>query len=90
MSGGTDLVDRLPDLLAAAPLEVLGRVVLSVAVMHQADTRGRCPWCQPQRRRWRWWRGSQPFGPAGPRPTRRMLVAELRAARMVEPIWTPP
>ncbi|HEY9388321.1 MAG TPA: hypothetical protein VIR27_00965 [Mycobacteriales bacterium] len=90
MNGHADLVDRLPDLLAAAPPEVLGRVVLSVAVMHQADIRGRCPWCQPQRRR-RWWRrGPQPFGPAGPCPTRRMLVAELRAARMVEPTPTPP
>ena len=90
MTGGTDLVDRLPDLLAQAPPEVLGRVVLSVAVMHQADTRGRCPWCQPARRWRRWRRGPQPFGPVGPCPTRRMLVAELRAARMVEPTWTPP
>ncbi|HEY9475354.1 MAG TPA: hypothetical protein VIS06_16090 [Mycobacteriales bacterium] len=72
-------------LLADAPPEVLARLVLSVAVMHRPDGQGRCLRCQRTRHRWVWWWR----GPSGPCPTLRLLVAELRTARMAEPRWTP-
>lgn len=72
------LSERLPGLLAEADSVVLGRTVMAVAAMHESDRDGRCRYCRP--RRWRWWRGT-----ADPCPTRRVLAAELVAARPAPP-----
>lgn len=76
-----DLSDRLPGLLAEADPVVLGRTVMAVAAMHEADRDGRCRYCRPSR--WRWWRHT-----AYPCPTRRVMAAEL-VVSPPEPRFTP-
>ncbi|HEY9472971.1 MAG TPA: hypothetical protein VIS06_03860 [Mycobacteriales bacterium] len=76
-----DLAERLAD----APPEVLGRVMLAVATMHEPDGQGRCRWCRPTRSRW--WRWAR-RGPQVPCPTRRVMAAEL-AVSSTTPTWTP-
>lgn len=64
---------ELPDLIALAAPETLGRVVLAIAAMHERDEHGRCRQCPPHRpSRWRWWRRS-----SQPCPTWRVMRAEL-------------
>ena len=72
---GDSLVDELTGLTDVS-VEVLQRVVVSVAVVHQLDARGRCHTCSP------WWRLR---GLAGTCPTRELLRAALREAHT--PRW---
>lgn len=74
-AGPADTDPDLGGLLAGCRPEVWGRGVLAVAAMHEPDRTGRCRFCRPERRGWRWWRWD-----AGPCPTRRMLLAEVVAA----------
>ncbi|HEY9389767.1 MAG TPA: hypothetical protein VIR27_08370 [Mycobacteriales bacterium] len=67
----------LAETLAEAPVEVLARAVLAVAVVHQLDRRGRCQTCRPRRR---WW-GSV----AETCPTRELLRVAAWEARV--PRW---
>ncbi|HEY9474663.1 MAG TPA: hypothetical protein VIS06_12535 [Mycobacteriales bacterium] len=50
-SGDGDRDRLVEDLtsLADVPIEVLQRTVISVAVVHQLDARGRCQQCRPRR-----------------------------------------
>ena len=71
--------DRLVDELAGltdVPVEVLQRTVVSVAVVHQLDSRGRCHSCHP------WWRIR---GLGGTCPTRELLRVAIREAHT--PRW---
>ncbi|HEY9474889.1 MAG TPA: hypothetical protein VIS06_13680 [Mycobacteriales bacterium] len=75
--------DDLTGLLAEAPPEAWGRTVLAVAAMHEPDGSGRCRYCRPDRRGWRWWRRP----PARPCPTQRMLLTGITAVDG-GPRWT--
>lgn len=72
---------QLPELIAEAMPEVLGRLVLAVAAQHDPGGRGWCLVCVGCRpRRWGWWRGRRPGRGGEPCPTQRLLWAELHAA----------
>lgn len=71
-------IERLPELIADAAPEALGRVVLAVAAQHDLDADGWCRVCADHLpRRWvRWGRASRP-APGEPCCTQRLIWAEL-------------
>ena len=69
---------QLVELVTDAPPEVLGRVVLAVAALHEPVPLGHCPQCSEcQPRRWRRWRTTH--APGYPCPTRQVMAIGLRA-----------
>jgi hypothetical protein len=75
-------------LVTDAPPEVLGRVVLAVAALHEPGTLGHCPQCaECQPCRWRRWRRTT-HAPDYPCPTWRVMAIEL-PARHIRPAIHP-